>query len=171
MRQYPTNEIAPDAGYKQGLAYLGMGRSGEAKRVFQRVISKHPENLMAAYARLELAEMAIQESRFFEASEQITAIIESRTDETAARGQYLLGEIAWEQGDTEEALTNYLKVKYIYPSSTNWVDRALLKAGACYEKMGESRKARKVYDDLLTRHKEDEIGQEARRRKAGLKGR
>ena len=85
-------------------------------------------------------------------------------DEYAAEAQYLMGEIGFEGGQYQRALEDYLKVKYLYPSYAEWVGRGLLRVGECYEKMDQKNRAKTVYEEVARTHRDDEIGEEAKRR-------
>ena len=52
-------------------------------------------------------------------------------------------------------------MKYIYPSAKDWIARAYLKIGECYERTSDKGKAREAYQTVLNSHKEDKFGEQA----------
>ena len=95
-------------------------------------------------------------------------VIRGRSDELAAEAQKVLGDIYFEMGDYENALTNYLRVKYVYSAYRFWVATALYHAGITYEKMDRFDEARKVYQELVNNFPTEEITQRAKERLAAL---
>ena len=87
-----------------------------------------------------------------------------RTDEVGAQAQFLIGETLAKQEKYKDAITAFLRVKYVYPSAKEWVARAYLRMGECYERIADRGKAREAYQTVLKLHKEDEFGREASKR-------
>ena len=53
-----------------------------------------------------------------------------------------------ESGDAEQAVAEFLKVKYLYPEITRWSGRAGLRAATLFEGKGRWNDARKIYEEL-----------------------
>ena len=95
-------------------------------------------------------------------------VIKDRNDELAARAQKVLGDVYYEGGDYQEALTGYLRVKYVYQAYPNWVANALYSAGMTHEKLNQPDEAKKLYQEIVNKYAAEPISEEARQRLAAL---
>ena len=71
-------------------------------------------------------------------------------------------------GRYDEALTNYLRVKYVYQAYPAWVANALYYAGNSYEKLGQLEQAKKVYQEIIDKFPAEKISDKAKERLAAL---
>jgi cellulose synthase operon protein C len=80
--------------------------------------------------------------------------------ETAAMAQWRIGETYFHQKNYEAALEEYLKVKilYAYPA---WQAAALLQAGKCRQRLGETQDAAKLYREVVTDYANTTFAKEA----------
>ena len=83
--------------------------------------------------------------------------------ETAAQAQWRIGETWLVQERYAEALEAYLQTinQYSYP---HWRAAALLQAGKCHERLGNSSQALKLYRQLEQEHPTSEFATQAKRR-------
>ncbi len=98
------------------------------------------------------------------AYEQVIA----RTDrEAAARAQFMIGEIQFEQKKHREAIVSFFKVisGYGYPK---WQAYATYEAARCFEVLGHKRQAVEQYQDLLENYPESEQAPLAKKRLEAL---
>jgi len=73
----------------------------------------------------------------------------AKTDrEVAARAQFMIGEIQFEQKNHKEAVASFFKVSYGY-SYPQWQAEAAYEAGRCFEVLGKKDQALKQYQELL----------------------
>ena len=99
--------------------------------------------------------------QYSSAEARLQAVIARRTDEVGAEAQYRIGELEAIRGEYREAVTQLLRVKYVYPGAADWIARAFLKLGECYIALRETAKAKEAYLAVISLHKEDEFGREA----------
>ena len=93
----------------------------------------------------------------------------AKTDtETAAKAQYMIGEIQFAAKQHAEAVRSFFKVIYGY-SSPRWQAEASYEAGRCFEVLGKRTQAVKMYEELVSKFPEAETVPEARQRLAELK--
>ena len=95
-------------------------------------------------------------------------MIQDRNDELSAQAQKVLGDIYFDNGNYQEALTNYLRVKYVYQGYPTWVANALYSAGMAHEKLGQVDEAKKLYQEILNKYPAEQISEQAKQRLAAL---
>jgi TolA-binding protein len=94
----------------------------------------------------------------------------AKTDrEAAARAQFMIGEIQFEQKKHREAIVSFFKVvaSYGYP---RWQADASYEAGRCFEVLGYKSKAIEQYEDLLKNFPDSDKAPLARARLEELRG-
>jgi TolA-binding protein len=154
--------------YQQGLTYLKQGDDERAKGVFQRSIQSQKGAFSAYQSRMELARIFARSQDLEHAKEYLNQIIQDRNDELAAQAQKVLGDVYFNAGNYPEALTNYLRVKYVYQGYPTWVANALYSAGSTHEKMGQIDEAKKIYKEVINKYPAEKISEKAKERLAAL---
>jgi TolA-binding protein len=133
------------------------------------VINRYGGTAEADRAVIGLGVIDLENGEAVAAREKFNEVIRRRTDEVGAEAQFQIGESLARDGAYEEAVTQLLRVKYVYPAATEWIARSYLRLGYCYEKLKETGKAREAYLSVLNTHKEDELGKEASEKIKGIK--
>jgi TolA-binding protein len=95
----------------------------------------------------------------------------TRNDAIGAEAQYLLATIFAERKDWNNAVTAYLRVRYVFPSYEEWVTKAYLGLGIAYENLNDLRKAKEAYQNVLRLKKDEPSVVEAERRLQALEKR
>ena len=73
----------------------------------------------------------------------------AKTDrEVAARAQFMIGEVQFQQKNHKEAVASFFKVSYGY-SYPQWQAEAAYEAGRCFEVLGKKEQALKQYQELI----------------------
>ena len=77
--------------------------------------------------------------------------------------QFWIAKAYSERGNTEDAITEFLKVKYLSkPTKLPWGDTALYEAGQAYRKMGKLQRAKELFQRVVqSRGTLDQIGRVA----------
>jgi len=88
----------------------------------------------------------------------------SRTDDVAAEAQYLFGMALTSQKKWDDAVTAFLRVKYVFPAYEEWLAKSYLGMGAAYEGLQDLNKAKDAYQNVMMFKKEEESVAEAQRR-------
>jgi TolA-binding protein len=161
--------LAGRAQYEKGRTFLLSGDLSQAQTHFERVIQRYKGSTEADRAIIGLGIINLEKGDMTSARGRFNEIIRKRTDEAGAEAQYYYGESLAREGNHREAVTQLLRVKYVYPSATDWIARSYLSLGECYEKLEETGKAREAYMMVLNTHKEDDLGKEAGERIKGIK--
>lgn len=97
------------------------------------------------------------------------AVVAQRTDGLGAEAQYRLGEAYRTAGLTGDAVTALLRVKAEYGAFDEWLTRALLSLGACYETLGQNDLARESYQTVVAFHQDDDFAIQAKAKLKKLK--
>jgi|LSQX01.2.fsa_nt_gb TolA-binding protein len=95
-------------------------------------------------------------------------VIAKTGSETAAKAQYMIGEIQFERKEHAEAVKSFFKVAYGY-SVERWQAEATYEAGRCFEVLGKRTQAVKMYQELVAKYPQAETAKAAKERLAELK--
>lgn len=95
-------------------------------------------------------------------------VIAKTGSETAAKAQFMIGEIQFAAKQHTEAVKSFFKVIYGY-SVPRWQAEASYEAGRCFEVLGKPTQAVKMYDELVTKFPDAETTPAAKQRLAELK--
>jgi TolA-binding protein len=103
-------------------------------------------------------------ARFEDARAALTRVIEARKgSELAAKAQFMRGETFFHEKNYRKALTEFLKVDYLYDAPT-WQAGALLEAGKVHEQLGQWAEAAETYERLRSRFPGDPNAAQAQAR-------
>ncbi len=106
------------------------------------------------------------ENAFDEARNAFTRVVHSAAGgktETAAMAQWMIGDSYFQQENYASALREYMRVEILYPYP-HWQAAALLQAGKCYEKLGQSREAAELYARMMEKYPQTEFTADASQR-------
>jgi TolA-binding protein len=92
-----------------------------------------------------------------------------RTDDLGAKAQYHYGLSLFEQRKYADAVSALVRVRTIFSQYEPWISRSYLLMGDCYVKMNDKRQAEEMYRVVVTKHKGNELGEEARQKINKLK--
>jgi cellulose synthase operon protein C len=93
----------------------------------------------------------------------------AKTDrELAARAQFLIGEIQFQQKKYAEAVKSYTKVIYGY-SYPQWSSEAAYECGRCFEALQKPADAIKLFGELIEKFPQSEKAEAAKKRLEELK--
>jgi len=103
-----------------------------------------------------------------EATALYEQVIAKTNREVAARAQFMIGEIQFQQKKHAEAIKSFFKVSYGY-SYPKWQADATYEAGRCFEVLGKKEQAVKQYQELTTKYPESDKAPLAKKRIEALK--
>lgn len=95
-------------------------------------------------------------------------VIAKTGTETAAKAQFMIGEIQFAAKQHTEAVKSFFKVIYGY-SAPRWQSEAGYEAGRCFEVLGKPTQAVKMYEELVAKFPNAETAPAAKERLAELK--
>jgi TolA-binding protein len=96
-------------------------------------------------------------------------IAEMQNDELGAKAQYHYGLSLFEQERITEAISAFVRVRTVFSNYDEWLTKSLMALGDCYAKLEDNHKAEEMYRNVISRHKNDAFGNEARERIRQLK--
>jgi tetratricopeptide (TPR) repeat protein len=147
-REFPTSRFAPASLRGMALALSQAGRKGQAKQAWQEVLEAAPKGASAAEAHVELGLLFQSDGEHRKAIEHFTQALAQSTPEIAARAQYEIGHTYTLLKNYQQGVLELLKVAYLYPQQTRWVQRALFQAAANYEQEQKWQEALAIYQKI-----------------------
>lgn len=163
-------EYAGEIVYVKGMVFSDNGDAQEAKNQFEFVIAKYGSTVAADKARLGLAQIQLRAKDYNAAQTLAQKVATSRTDEIGAEAQYISGLAYSESKDWQNAVTAFLRVRYVFPSYGEWLAKAYLGLGGAYEELKDAKSAKDAYRNVLKLQKEGDVFAEASRRLKNLEG-
>ncbi len=164
----------PDEGF-QALALLHAGQAAgqlnewkKSLQLLDRCARQFPDATCAVEAFYERG-WAQQNLGDLDAAEKsYQRVIAGTASELAARAQFMIGEIQFGRKDHKEAVRSYFKVMaYGFPT---WQAEATFEAARCFEVLGQSDQAVKLYRELVEKFPESDKVQPANKRIQDLLG-
>jgi TolA-binding protein len=166
----------------QSLALLHAGQAAgqlkewdKAAALLARCVKDHPDAATAPEALYELGWTLQNRGKLAEATALYEQTIE-KTDklgrsnsEPAARAQFMIGEIQFQNKQHNEAVKSFFKAAYGYNSSPKWQADATYEAGRCFEVLGQKTQAIKMYQELTEKYADSDKAPLAKQRLAELK--
>lgn len=157
-------DLAPESLYLQGRVSEEAGDMPSALQQYNAVITQFQTSLAADKARISLARIYLRETNYADALNLAEQVATSRTDQFGAEAQYVVGLHYAQQGDWQNAIPAYLRVRYIFPSQEEWLARAYLGLGEAYEATDDVRRAREAYQSVTKMERYPAQAAEARKR-------
>jgi TolA-binding protein len=169
--KFAQTTASPEASYMKGQIFWENGDAQEAAHQFEFVIRTYPSSDGAAKSKVSLARISLQSGDSAKARSYAHEVATTRNDAIGAEAQYLLATIFAERKDWNNAVTAYLRVRYVFPSYEEWVTKAYLGLGIAYENLNDLRKAKEAYQNVLRLKKDEPSVVEAERRLQALEKR
>lgn len=161
---YSETDAAADASYLKGRVFSENGDAQEAKNQFEFVIQKHPSSDGAAQSKVALARIHQKAGDTAKAQTLADEVATSRNDAIGAEAQYVSATIFAARQEWQNAVTAFLRVRYVFPSYEDWVTKAYLGLGIAYENLKDIPKAKEAYQNVLRIKRDDPSVVEAQRR-------
>ncbi|MCW9064971.1 MAG: tetratricopeptide repeat protein [Ignavibacteriaceae bacterium] len=159
----------PEVLYLKGMAYIKVEDVQKAYGTFEELALYHRETIFADRASFEMGLIDMAAGRYIVADEHFLEVAEKRTDDLGARSQYYFGLSLFEQAKYLESISALVRVRTIFSQYEPWLSKAYLLLGDCYVKLNDKRQAEEMYRVVVTKHKGNELGEEARQKISKLK--
>src|SRR5699024_2908364 len=106
-----------------GNAEIAMGNAAAAEKQYREALK-----LDGNYdpANVGLAKVSLSNGEYQDAKDVLSLVAEANTTEIGAEAQYLLGVADQQQGNYEQAVESYSKVKVLYGAFDTWVAKSML---------------------------------------------
>jgi TolA-binding protein len=159
----------PEVLFIKGTAYVKMDNIQKAYGTFEELAMYHRETIFADQAKFEMGLIDMATGRYDVANKNFLDVAEKRTDDLGARSQYYYGLSLFDQGKYTESISVLVRVRTVYSQYEPWLSRSYLLLGDCYVKLNDKRQAEEMYRVVVTKHKGNELGEEARQKISKLK--
>jgi TolA-binding protein len=149
VQEFPAGRLAMAAlrGWTQALTQAG--RRAEAKQAWQDWLSRAAKNASTAEAHVELGLLSQGDREYQKALEHFGRALAQGSPEFAAQAQYEIGYTHTLQKNYQQGTLELLKVAYLYPQQTRWVQQALFQAAANYEHEQKWQEATAIYQKIV----------------------
>lgn len=136
--------------YLIGLNYLTTGDTTNAFARFSEVISKFPNSDFSDRSRVKAAEILLGLNKPLDAIDILKPVVLNRAiDEVSAQAQYLYAEAYFKSENIDEAILQFLRVKYLYGEYVKLLPMTYYRLSECYEMKGDLNKAVQFLTDIL----------------------
>ncbi len=169
LTSLPNTLRYPEIMYNEGMTYLNKTSPDSASDEFNLIIQNYDGTIFAEKSKLQLGLISMRAKQYEDAMPYFQDLVTNRTDDIGAQAQYYLGESYLEQQDYNDAITAFVRVGTIFPAYDEWVTKSYLKLGDCYVDTKDFERAKEMYRVVLTKHKGDIYGKEARTKLRDLK--
>ena len=154
----------PEVLFLKGTAYIKVDDIQKAYGTFEELSMYHTETIFADRAKFEMGLIDLATGKYDVADNHFLEVAEKRTDDLGARSQYHYGLSLFDQGKYSEAISALVRVRTVYSQYEPWLSRSYLLLGDCYLKLNDKRQAEEMYRVVVTKHKGNELGEEARQK-------
>ncbi len=167
-KEFGDGEVSAEASLMKGMVFWENGDLQEAKNQLEFVISKDVSKDISDRARIAMVKIYLKTGNSATAQTLTQKVATSRTDDLGAEAQYLSGVAYGQAKDWQNAITAYMRVRYVFPAYEQWLTKAYLGLGITYEELKDLQRAKSEYQNVLKLGKDDESVMEAQRRLKNL---
>lgn len=152
----------PEIMFLKAITLSNKGDVTKAYSAFNNVVTEYGSSIFAQKAKFELGLIDLAARRYGNATQYFQELANNRTDDIGAKAQYYLGETLFDQNKITDAISAFVRVRTIFSAYDEWLTRAFLGLGDCYLKLKDKRQAEEMYRTVISKHRNDEFGKEAR---------
>ncbi len=161
LNNYPQSNLIAEAYYWLGKTYLEKGKIQRAKNYFFDVVKHYPESGFYSRAYFDLGKIEMN-TRPDTAISYFRKVVELRNDEFGAESQYLIGDIFAKQKKDDDAITEFLKLRYAFAGHIDWLTKGMFRIAEIYELKKQNKKAREYYNEVAKLDPRSELGKKAK---------
>lgn len=162
---------AQEARFNLALSYERLGRYEEALSELEALERNSPESPLLKRVRIKRGIYMMKLRRYEEAIRHFEALLPNVDRGTQAELWFHIAGAYASLGRYEKAALAYLRISYLYPEQRLWAVTAEYEAAGVLGRMGRSKDARKLYEDILRRYGlQSEWGRAASERLKELNG-
>ncbi len=159
----------PEISYMKGMTLILSDSLQQAYDVFSDVSFYYRESIFADKSKFEMGLIDLAAKRFENSDKFFLEIAEKRNDDFGAKAQYYYGLSLYEQENINEAISALVRVRTVFSDYDEWLSKSYILLGDCYVKLNDKRKAEEMYRTVISKHRSDELGNEARAKLKNLK--
>lgn len=143
---------SPEMAYSLAIVYKKAQKYAEAHAMFDVIIKNHPDHALFYDAFLSNVYTYMDERRYNDALKLLLDISEKAPETYKLEIQYHIGDCYFGMEDYQNAIREFLKVKYIKTHNEKefqWMITSLFQAGKAYEALGNNDKAIDLYSHIV----------------------
>lgn len=167
LQEAPEHQVLPKALFRMGIAQGQLERWPECETSLTLLARKAPEFPNLSEAELWRGRSLAAQRKRRAARQAFERVLSLDKGELAARARLGIGKLLEDEGRGEEALSEYLKVAYLYAHDEE-VAEALFRAGTCLEAQGNREQAISQYQEVLAKHPGAAFAKQAKARLSEL---
>ena len=134
------------------MTYKDLGLYEAALSMVNKYLETYPYADDHLLKKLDAAQLLIQLREYDRAIVKLKELLPLAAEEMKVEVQFYIAEAYFEKGDFQQAVLEFMKVKYIDPGTgLDWTVTAIYNAGKCYEKLGQYDEALKMYQEIIDR--------------------
>lgn len=140
-----------------GSIYSSHSEIDKAELAFKKVIQDFPNHPLSSHAALQLGNLFFKKKNIVEAASYYSMVLRGNILELFGEASFALGEIFYQQGKYDKALTNFeTAIRYLNEPSL-WFFLTQLEIGSLQRRWGKYEEAKKSYRIVFDRSKDEEI--------------
>jgi TolA-binding protein len=153
------------AAHNAAVAYQKISAWLDAARMYDIVLAEYPDEENASSLHLKIGFCLVQGARIEEALDHFLKANENPAEADKPEILYWIGTCYAKLGEYQRAISEYLKVPYMYSGIGKWGITAEFEAARLYERLGEHHKAATLYKKIVRSDGErGRFGKKARER-------
>ena len=150
--EYFSQLLQNESRYAQE-AYIGMGNASLSKKQYEIARKEYEAALQINQnneaASVGLGKVAVAELKYEEAQLLLKPIAEKNTTQIGAEAQYFLGKSEQQQGNFEEAIAEYAKVKILFEAFETWVSLGMYHSAESNIQLGNRGAALSILNEIV----------------------
>jgi len=163
LAEQPRHAVLPKARFRLGLSLAELQRWKDAEAELSRLVQQTPDFENLAEAELCRGRCLVAQHQDRPARAALERVLALDKGLLAARARIALGRLALAAGDTDAALSDFLKVVLLCAHDAE-VAEAMFLAGTCLEQIGEADRAAEQYRELIDTQPDSPFAAQARAR-------
>jgi TolA-binding protein len=148
IEQYPSSDSAYNAAIALGDVLTESGKFQDAITLLQDLLNKYKDEQFKRIVNKKIALIYEKKGLYGKAVEYFNKVITAEDSDFNAEIQFKIAECMEEEAKFDIAISEYLKVGYLYPKSRYWATRARLRTAQIFEAQERWNDAKKIYEEI-----------------------
>lgn len=154
LAEAPDHELAAVGRLKLGEVQNETLQFDKAAATFNGYLSSHPNGKFVYLAQFGSGWANENLKKYADARTWYNKVIASHNGPTAARAQFQIGETYFAEQKFDEAVKELMKVEIVY-DYPQWAAKALYEAGRAFQQLGNVEQAKRQYQTVVTKYKDE----------------
>jgi TolA-binding protein len=147
---------------QMGSIYAFRNEQDQAENAYKKVMEAFPEHPLFYHAALQLGNINFNKQNIVEAIHDYSIVLKGNILELFGETYFALGEIFYQEGKYEKALSNFETAMQYLKETSSWFFLTHLEIGNLKRQGGKYEEAKKSYLIVLDQSKDEEIKKAAR---------